>query len=65
MRGGWLRLSAQANPEWPPVLASGQADVITRNNYNVYLWELARSLTRGGLSEFILSPETRNNSEGL
>lgn len=65
MRGGWLRLSAQANPEWPPVLASGQADVITRNNYNVYLWELARSLTRGGLSEFILLPETRNNSEGL
>jgi hypothetical protein len=65
MRGGWLRLSAKANPEWPPVLASVQADVITRNNYNVYLWELARSLTRGGLSEFILLPETRNNSEGL
>ena len=65
MRGGWLRLSAQANPGWPPVLASGQADVITRNNYNVYLWELARSLTRGSLSEFILLPETRNNSEGL
>lgn len=65
MRGGWLRLTAQANPEWPPVLASGQADVITRNNYNVYLWELARSLTRGGLSEFVLLPETRKNSESL
>lgn len=65
MRGGWLRLSAQANPGWPPVLSSGQADVITRNNYNVYLWELARSLTRGGLSEFVLLPETRNNSVGL
>lgn len=65
MRGGWLRLTAQANPEWPPVLASGQADVITRNNYNVYLWELARLLTRGGLSEFVLLPETRNNAESL
>jgi len=61
--GGWLRIEAHASQQWAPVLAAGQSNAISRNNYNVYLWELARVLLRGGVSEFVLMPHTAGNSQ--
>lgn len=60
-RGGWLALEAGASPGGPPVLRVGVADAISRNNYNVYLWEMMRLVERGGLSEFVLLPLTGRN----
>jgi hypothetical protein len=59
--GGWLKVLAQASPRWPAVLTYGSPDVLSRNNYNVYLWELGRNLQKGGLTEFILMPQTAGN----
>jgi hypothetical protein len=58
---GWLAFSATARNSLPPVLAAGEPDAISHNNFNVYLWELARVFSQGGISEFILIPETQGN----
>lgn len=61
--GGWLRLLAGAIHALPPVLTSGEPNVIAHNNHAVYLWALSRSLMRAGLQEFVLWPETRGNAD--
>jgi hypothetical protein len=59
--GGWLSVSARGNANWPAVQTAEQPNALSRNNYNVYLWEMARLLQRGGLSEFVLMPRTQGN----
>lgn len=59
--GGWLTLDARTATHLPVVLSEGVGDAVTRNNYNVYLWALGRTLISGGLTEFILMPQTRHN----
>jgi hypothetical protein len=61
LRGGWLAFSATARDGLPPILAAGEPSVIGHNNFNVYLWELARSFSKGGFSEFVLLPDTQGN----
>jgi hypothetical protein len=59
--GGWLTLDARAATHLPAVLTLGMGDAVSRNNYNVYLWALGRALIAGGLTEFVLMPQTQHN----
>ena len=56
-----MSVSARGNANWPAVQTAEQPNALSRNNYTVYLWEMARLLQRGGLSEFVLMPRTQGN----
>lgn len=64
LAGGWQKLRAFAAPAAAPVLVAGSPDVLTRNNFTVAVRLLAGILEQGGLSEFVLLPETQSNAGG-
>jgi hypothetical protein len=57
----WFVLYARISEDLPPARVAGFGDVISRNNAYVYTHAIARMLTNGGFSEFIMMPATSTN----
>lgn len=61
----WIRLNVRVRDDLPPARIEGVGDIVSRNNAYVYMHAVARMLTEGGFSEFIMMPITSTSPAPL